>query len=159
MKRSLQEVVELVVFGLIALLVGTGVLWGLGWLLGIVGIVFKFIAGLIWMLLRFIIPIALVLGVIYFIVRVINNQSKKVAHKPTASTSPVAPSLTTTSDSSQNHEPVNHHHADQEALQEVHAEPAEASSVAEDDTSGFKEMDDLAEKLEEEGERKSDSEA
>ncbi len=73
MKRSLQEIVELIVFGLIALLIGTGVLWLLGWLFGIVGIVFKFIAGLIWMLLRFIIPIAIVAGVVYFIVRMLTK--------------------------------------------------------------------------------------
>ena len=77
MKRSFQEIIELVIFGLIALLVGTGVLWLAGWLMGILGVVFKFIAGIIWLLLRFIIPIALVVGVIFFLVRLVMNPRKK----------------------------------------------------------------------------------
>src|SRR5690606_5044328 len=58
MKRSLQEVVELVVFGLIALLIGTGLLWLVGWILSLGGIVLKAIAGLLWLLLRFVVPVA-----------------------------------------------------------------------------------------------------
>jgi hypothetical protein len=87
MKRSLQEVVELVVFGLIALLVGTGLVWLVGWLLGIVSVVFLAIAGWVWQLLRFIIPVALVAGVIFFIVRLVTNRDKKVV--PVASVQPV----------------------------------------------------------------------
>ncbi len=74
MKRSLQEVIELVVFGLIALLVGTGILWLLGWLLGFVSIIFTFIAGLIWALLRFIIPVAIVAGVLFFIYKLFTKE-------------------------------------------------------------------------------------
>lgn len=64
MKRSAQEMVELVVFGLIALLVGTGLLWLAGWLLGAVGTVFTWLAGLVWALLRFIVPVALIAGLV-----------------------------------------------------------------------------------------------
>ena len=74
MKRSLQEVIELVVFGLIALLVGTGILWLLGWLMGIGSVVFTFIAGLIWALLRFIIPVAIVAGVLFFIYKLFTRE-------------------------------------------------------------------------------------
>ena len=35
MKRSLQEVVELVIFDLVALLVGTALVWVLGWVLSL----------------------------------------------------------------------------------------------------------------------------
>jgi uncharacterized BrkB/YihY/UPF0761 family membrane protein len=87
MKRSLQEVIELVVFGLIALLIGTGLLWLVGWLLGIVSVVFTAIAGWIWQLLRFIIPVALAAGVIFFIYRLITNRDKKV----TTVSQPVTP--------------------------------------------------------------------
>src|SRR5690606_36362667 len=48
MKRSLQEYVELVVFGLVALLVGTGLLWLVGWVLSIGGVALKWVAGLLW---------------------------------------------------------------------------------------------------------------
>jgi len=62
MKRSLQEIVELVVFGLIALLVGTGVLWLLGWLIGLVGSLFMWVAGILWLLLRWIIPVVVIIA-------------------------------------------------------------------------------------------------
>ncbi|MGL4610813.1 MAG: hypothetical protein ACRCYY_14225 [Trueperaceae bacterium] len=92
MKRSLQEVIELVVFGLIALLIGTGLLWLVGWLLGIVSVVFIAIAGWIWQLLRFIIPVALVAGVVFFLYRVITKRNK-----PVSVTSPIVTPVTTTS--------------------------------------------------------------
>jgi hypothetical protein len=93
MKRSLQEVIELVVFGLIALLIGTGLLWLVGWLLGIVSVVFTAIAGWVWQLLRFIIPVALAAGVIFFIYRLITNRNTKVATVSQPAT-PVTPVVT-----------------------------------------------------------------
>jgi hypothetical protein len=93
MKRSLQEVIELIVFGLIALLIGTGLLWLVGWLLGIVSVVFTAIAGWIWQLLRFIIPVAIAAGVIFFIYRLISNRDKKVVTVSQPVT-PVAPVVT-----------------------------------------------------------------
>jgi predicted lipid-binding transport protein (Tim44 family) len=93
MKRSLQEVVELVVFGLIALLIGTGLLWLVGWVLGLVSVVFTAIAGWIWQLLRFIIPVAIAAGVIYFIYRMITGRDKQTPVQPV--TTPVS-SVTTT---------------------------------------------------------------
>jgi predicted lipid-binding transport protein (Tim44 family) len=89
MKRSLQEVIELVVFGLIALLIGTGILWLLGWLLGIVSVVFTFLAGLIWTLLRFIIPIAIVAGVLFFIYKMFSREKPAPVVSATTA-SPVA---------------------------------------------------------------------
>lgn len=93
MKRSLQEVIELVVFGLIALLIGTGLLWLVGWLLGIVSVVFTAIAGWVWQLLRFIIPVAIAAGVVYFIYRLISNRDKKVT-TVSQTVTPVAPVVT-----------------------------------------------------------------
>lgn len=76
MKRSLQEYVELVVFGLIALLVGTGLLWVVGWVLSLGGIVLKGLAGLLWMLLRFIVPVAIAGGLVYFLVKAAQDKQK-----------------------------------------------------------------------------------
>jgi len=76
MKRSLQEYVELVVFGLIALLVGTGLLWLLGWVLSLGGVVLKGLAGLLWMLLRFIVPVAIAGGLVYFLVKAAQDRQK-----------------------------------------------------------------------------------
>lgn len=79
MKRSLQEIVELVVFGLIALLVGTGVLWLLGWIIGLVGSLFMWIAGILWLLLRWIIPVVVIIAAVYALFRLLQRQSKKRA--------------------------------------------------------------------------------
>lgn len=76
MKRSLQEVVELVVFGLVALLVGTGLLWLVGWLLSLGGLLLKAVAGLLWLLLRFVVPVALVAGLVYFLVKALQGRSE-----------------------------------------------------------------------------------
>lgn len=80
MKRSLQEYVELVVFGLIALLVGTGLLWVVGWVLSLGGIVLKGLAGLLWMLLRFIVPVAIAGGLVYFLVKAAQGRQRSDDH-------------------------------------------------------------------------------
>lgn len=97
MKRSLQEVVELVVFGLVALLVGTALLWVLGWVLSLGGALFKALAGLLWLLLRFIVPIAIVAGLVYFLVKALQGRNSEAAvgtagaGGSTGSGSPTAP--------------------------------------------------------------------
>ena len=82
MKRSLQEYVELVVFGLIALLVGTGLLWLLGWVLSLGGIVLKGLAGLLWMLLRFVVPVAIAGGLVYFLVKAAQDRQRPATVSP-----------------------------------------------------------------------------
>lgn len=79
MKRSLQEYVELVVFGLVALLVGTGLLWLVGWVLSLGGIALKWVAGLLWNLLRFIVPVAIAGGLVYFLVKAAQDRQPKPA--------------------------------------------------------------------------------
>jgi hypothetical protein len=93
MKRSLQEIVELVVFGLIALLVGTGLLWLLGWLFGLAGAVLTWVAGLVWALLRFIVPVAIVAALVYFVVRAVQQGSG--TNRATTPAEPVAPTVPT----------------------------------------------------------------
>jgi len=77
MKRSFQEILELVAFGLIALVVGTALLWIGGWLLGLLGLLLQGLAGLLWLVLRWILPVAILLGAIYAIVRLFQEQSRK----------------------------------------------------------------------------------
>ena len=84
MKRSVQEIVELLVFGLIALLIGTGLLWLAGWIFDLVGVLFKFFAALIWSLLRFIVPVAVGAAIVYALVRLIQQQREKSAEKKSA---------------------------------------------------------------------------
>lgn len=75
MNRSLQEVVELVVFALVAVIIGTGAVWLSGWILGLVGTVLTWLAGLVWALLRFLVPVALVAGAVYLLVRYLNDRN------------------------------------------------------------------------------------
>lgn len=77
MKRSLRETIELLVFALIALLIGIGLLWLFGWVLGLVGFAFKAIAGFIWMLLKYIIPLAIIAAAVYALVKLIQNDRER----------------------------------------------------------------------------------
>lgn len=77
MKRSFQEIVELVVFGLIAVIVGTGLLWLGGWLIGLLGALFKWIAGILWLLLTYIIPIVVIIAAVYFLFRLLQNRNQR----------------------------------------------------------------------------------
>lgn len=79
MKRSLQEIIELVAFGLIALLIATGIIWVVGWLLGLVGVLFQIVAGFLWAILRYLIPIAIIAAAVYFLVKLIQNRNKQPA--------------------------------------------------------------------------------
>jgi hypothetical protein len=89
MKRSVQEIVELLVFGLIALLVGTALLWLAGWVFDLVGVLLKFFAGLIWSLLRFIVPVAVVAAIVYTLVRLV--QQRRVGRAQVATPRPATP--------------------------------------------------------------------
>jgi hypothetical protein len=75
MRRTPQEIVELVVFGLIALLLGTGVLWLLGTVFGLVGTVLGWLAALLWGIVSFLVPVALVAGVVVLVVRLVQGKS------------------------------------------------------------------------------------
>src|SRR5690625_2169736 len=88
MKRSVQEIVELVVFGAIALLIGTGVLWLTGWIFSGLGWLFQAVSGLVWRLLIVLVPIVLVVGLIYWLVNMYSAQRRTAA--ATGPTSPAA---------------------------------------------------------------------
>ena len=102
MKRSLQEVVELVVFGLIALLLGTGLLWLVGAVFGLVGTVLGWLAGLLWALLRFVVPVALIAGAVVLLIRAVRGRGDAASaptgtrvasptSAPTVNAAPLAP--------------------------------------------------------------------
>lgn len=82
MKRSVQEIIELVVFGLIALLVGTGVVWLLGQIMRGLGWVFVGLAALVWGLLKFLIPILAVAGLVYALVRWLQTKNRAEGRTP-----------------------------------------------------------------------------
>lgn len=95
MKRSLQEIVELIIFGLLALLIGTGLLWVFGQILKFVGWLFIKISWILWLLLKYILPIAIAAGIIFFIVRYFVGRSQK---KPEATATDTAAPLVETNE-------------------------------------------------------------
>lgn len=76
MKRTAQEIVELVAFGLIAVIVGTGVLWLAGALLGLAGSLLQWLAWLLWLVLRYIIPVAVIVAAVYALIKLAQRQSQ-----------------------------------------------------------------------------------
>lgn len=134
MKRSVQEIVELAVFGLIATLVGTGVLWVVGWLLGLVGTVMTWLAALIWSLVRFLVPVALVAGLAYALVRLLARSNAKVARSEPFVPAPPSPSLSPTPSASAE-EPASDDSdsAADQAGAEVDAEPAGGADASKAD--------------------------
>ena len=85
----MQEVVELVVFGLIAVLVGTGVLWLVGWLIGLLGSLFMWIAGILWLVLRYIVPVFVILGAVYYLFKLLQNRNSGANGSGSAKREPV----------------------------------------------------------------------
>jgi uncharacterized membrane protein len=92
MKRSMQEIVELVVFGMIAVLLATGVLWLVGWLFGLVGAALIWLTGLVWAVLQFIVPVAVVAGIVYLVVRLVqqNQDGRAESARPAPGPTPYA---------------------------------------------------------------------
>jgi len=161
MKRSLQEILELVVFGLIAIVVGMLLLWGAGWVFTWLGLLLRYLGGFIWLILKYIIPVAIVALVVYFLVKlVMNQQNKPAAASSDASATPAVQPATTpatapaapAAEASETAEPV-------EAAPTADAPPPSKVDNAEPvdtdvDTSGFKEVDDEAEAMEDEDDNK-----
>lgn len=90
MKRSVQEIVELVVFGAIALLIGTGVLWLAGWIFTGLGWLSLAVSGLIWRVLIVLVPIVIVAGLIYWLAtRMLQQRAAQPVAAPAAGAEPV----------------------------------------------------------------------
>ena len=126
MRRSFKEIVELVVFGLIALLLATGLIWLIGWVLGLVGIGLKFIAGIIWSLLRFLVPITIVAGLAYALVRFFlnrNSDSPMPAPEDDSTTSTITPT-----------EPINEVSAAADNLDSINPETPRETNVVQNDS-------------------------
>jgi hypothetical protein len=86
MKRSVQEIVELVALALFALLGLTAATWLVGTLLTLSGALFGWLSGLLWQLARFLIPTALVAGGVAWAIVIVRGRSA-----PTRSASAAAP--------------------------------------------------------------------
>ena len=146
---------ELAVFALIALVLGVLLVWGLGWLFTGVGWLLRLVAGVFWSLLRFIIPLAIVAGLVFFLVRLLASpKSERAGTAPQAAPKPAAPAVgsspaQTPVSSPATPAPVVVSPRDTPPL-ELPVDAASVDAVPVDtsvDTSGFGRMDDLAEDL------------
>jgi len=99
MNRSFQEIVELAIFGIIALAIGTGLLWVLGFVLQGVGWLSTRIASWIWLPVRFLLLIAIVVIAVYFIWKFIQDRNSAKAAKPASVISGSASASTATASS------------------------------------------------------------
>ena len=76
MKRSLQEIAELTIFGIIALTIATFALWVLGHVLQLVGWLAVKISWLIWWPLKYLVVIAVIVVAIYAIYKILQDRSR-----------------------------------------------------------------------------------
>jgi membrane-bound ClpP family serine protease len=79
-----RKTLEVVVKGLVGAVLALAGLWLLGWLLTALGALLLGIAGIIGALLRFLIPVAAIAGIVYFVVA-------QIRPKEALYTSPVYP--------------------------------------------------------------------
>ena len=63
-----QKTLEVVVKGFVAAIVGLAGLWVLGWVFTFVGSVLIGLAGIVVTLLKFLVPVAVVAAIVYFVV-------------------------------------------------------------------------------------------
>lgn len=164
MKRSVQEIIELVVFGLIALVVGMLAIWGVGWVFTFLGWLFRLVGAFLWTILKFVIPIAIVAGVVYLLVRLItrrNQGADGAGSSSPSSSSAAAPASASGASGSAAQSPTVIENTGQDTppqavtqdtpdnVQVVETRVDDAEPVDTDvDTSGYKAMDDEAEDLE-----------
>lgn len=101
MKRSIQEYVELAIFALIAACLAATFIWLAGWGITGLGHLLRLLANFLWWLIKFILPVAVVLIAGYIIYRVIrsrgNNQPQSAPATIVSGNSNVASSSTTAS--------------------------------------------------------------
>ncbi|MBI5811415.1 MAG: hypothetical protein HZB27_01990 [Meiothermus silvanus] len=68
-ERSLQDILEWIVLGLLIAVAALVVLWVGGWVFRFLGSVLLAISGIIWVLLKFAVPALIIAAAIYFLVR------------------------------------------------------------------------------------------
>lgn len=71
--RSLQDILEWLVLGLLIAVAVLVVLYVGGWVFTFLGTVLTSIAGLVWALLRIAVPVLVVAGIIYLAVRFLSR--------------------------------------------------------------------------------------
>jgi predicted lipid-binding transport protein (Tim44 family) len=80
-----RNTLEVIVKGLVAVVIGLAGLYLLGWVLSFLGGLLLGLAGIIVALLRWLVPVALIVGVVYFAVTQLQpkgNSTTKPAQKP-----------------------------------------------------------------------------
>jgi predicted lipid-binding transport protein (Tim44 family) len=120
---DINKSLELVVKVLVAAIGGILGLFVLGWIMRGLGGLFLGVAGLLVALLKFIVPVAVIAGIVYFAV-------SQLRPKTTESRSSGSNSMATTVDVEVKPDQVKHDH-----VEPVHASPASSSTVKVEDPS------------------------
>ncbi|MFN3266461.1 MAG: hypothetical protein ACK41E_06425 [Deinococcales bacterium] len=79
-----RNTLEVIVKGLVAVVVGLAALYLLGWVLSFFGGMLLGLAGIILALLRWLVPVALIVGIVYFAVTQLQPKSSVVKTRPQA---------------------------------------------------------------------------
>ena len=77
-----RKTLEVIVKGLVAVVVGLAGLYILGWVLSLLGGILLGFAGIIVALLRWLVPVAILVGVVYFAVTQLQSRTVSASSKP-----------------------------------------------------------------------------
>ena len=77
-----RKTLEIIVKGLVAVVVGLAGLYILGWVLTLLGGILLGFAGIIVALLRWLVPVAILVGIVYFAVTQLQSKTVSASSKP-----------------------------------------------------------------------------
>jgi hypothetical protein len=77
-----RKTLEVIVKGLVAVVVGLAGLYILGWVLSLLGGILLGFAGIIVALLRWLVPVAILVGIVYFAVTQLQGKTVSASSKP-----------------------------------------------------------------------------
>lgn len=81
MRRTPRELFELAAVVVIGLVAVAFVVWLVGWILGLAGTILTALANLLWALFRFVLPVALVVGAVWFGARYLRDRQNHGANQ------------------------------------------------------------------------------
>ncbi len=77
-----RKTLEVIVKGLVAVVVGLAGMYILGWVLTLLGGILLGFAGIIVALLRWLVPVAILVGIVYFAVTQLQSKTVSASNKP-----------------------------------------------------------------------------
>jgi apolipoprotein N-acyltransferase len=93
-----QKTLEVVVKGFVGAIVALAGLWVLGWLFTFVGSILIGLAGIVVALLKFLVPVAVIAAIIYFVVSQLQSNTSPTTYKARVEPKPIDQTQSTTID-------------------------------------------------------------